>query len=205
MEGTVIDTQGVDPSLVFRSSINTFNDNGVMDYLKENVSNFYNGVVTQSSMFADKVKNIYGDMTNNSMFMKAKSILANSNTFVKDDIIQVRDRESIFTSGMENRRYIMAQPKLYNMYKNNRVDGWMDMWLDKEPDVEPEYRNDYRNVMDGLGVFTEHGMEVTTYSSDDDTELSLEEKWIVRDLWDVAMNLVDDDIDPTNEIKNSSL
>jgi len=205
MVGTVIDTADVDPSLVFRSSINTFNDTGVMNYLKNNVSNFYNGVVNSSSMFADKIKNMYGDMTDNSMFMKAKSILSNSNTFIKNDIIQYRDEDTIFTSGMLNRRYIMANPTLNEMYSNNRVDGWMDMWLDTEPHMEPTLRDDYRNVMDGIGVFTDEGMVVTNYSSDDETELTLEEKYIVHDLWDTAMSIMDDGIDPTNEIKGSEL
>jgi len=205
VQGTIINTQDVDPSLVFRQSINTFNDNGIMDYLKDNVNTFYNTITTSGGMFANKIKSIYGDMTDNTSILKAKSILSNSNTFIKNDLIQYRNEDTIFNSGMLNRRYIMAEPTINNMYYHNRVDGWQDMFINNESNSEPELRDDYRNVMDGIGVFTDEGMTVTSYSSENENELTLDEQYTVLGLWDTAMGLIDEGIDPTNEIKGSKL
>lgn len=205
MIGTVIETNDVDPSLVFRQSLNAFNNSETMSYLKQNAENVYNSISSGVGMFNTTIKNIYGDIRNNIGAQKAKSILANTGSLIRDDMIQVRTINNIHESGMMNRQYIMSEPTIYELYKNNRIDGWDDMFVNNESEIDTTWRTDHLNSIDGVGVFKEDYMEVINTSMEYDNPLSVEDRFIICSLKETALAMMANGVDPTNNIKDSVL
>jgi len=117
---------------------------------------------------------------------------------VVDDYIYNPGWDGIFEAGMTMRRYIMANPRVFELYERNRISGYEDDVILEEENLPPEWRDDYLFAVDE--VMDENG-EITFVSLERENPLSISERQIIQDTWFIANEYLDNKIDPTDPNK----
>jgi hypothetical protein len=203
MEATVIEAGGVNPGLLVTQMITPFKDPRLMDYMQQQFQDLYSKIQGHASVFANKAKQIFDFFQSNVVANRAKELLQNTSTIVRDDIIQCFNYDTIQDAGWLTRRYIMANPDLWHLYVNNRCDGWNDEWVVEDRELPAEDRLDYMHAMDGVLQFDEEGNGFFRfYSTDVENPLNLSERLCIKQLWDIAENVMANGIDPTDKNRN---
>ena len=100
-------------------------------------------------------------------------------------------------------QYIMSEPTLNKLHKQNRCYGYQDTYVEVEPDTYGQERVLYQRVMDGVMQFDEEGLcFINHYTNSDEVELTTVEKISVLDTWHHVRRLIAEGIDPTDPDKN---
>jgi hypothetical protein len=102
------------------------------------------------------------------------------------------------------RRYIMDHPVLNKKFRRGVLSGFDDKYFDTEPDVTGEWRTGYLAVMDGISeVVNDDSGEYTIVrhvSLQEDEMLDIQQQFAILDTWELAMLLLEQDIDPTKPV-----
>ena len=103
-------------------------------------------------------------------------------------------------------RYVMANPTIRTLYQQNKCDGYSDSYTDLYPGTIRDDHYDYQRVMDGVVNFDtqDDRWEIKYYTdySDQDEELSPEDKFTILDTWNAACNVIARGLDPTDPDKD---
>jgi len=148
--------------------------------------------------FVNAVSNIYHYFTNNDIIDKAKRALTSNENMIEDKYVHFVNNVTVYQPGMTMRRYMMAEPKVYDMYTNNLCSGYNDEFVNEEQDLKPTLRDDYLHVMDG------YVNDKYTMFYDDENPLSIRDRFIVQDAWDTMRELMSYGYDPTSPIYENS-
>jgi len=201
MQGMIINSGNTDPGSLYRQMTNPIMDNNFTNYIRQNAASVINTISDRGSAFVNNVKHMFNVVNDNSAVARAKDLLTlNANVIVNDRITNVTN-SNIFNTGMLNKRYIMANPTVFDMYNNNRCNGYDDIWLNTDTTNEPYDRSDYLRAMDGVYQFEDDGVRISRIYEEDEERLTVTEKFVIGDMWDVAMGLIEEGIDPTDEHK----
>lgn len=103
--------------------------------------------------------------------------------FDEDRICSLISIPSLRDAKPTNRRYVMAMPRLRELYMKERCSGYEGDFINDEPGFVGVLHDDYRAVMNGAFVETKEGGWVTHLSGKDDPELDHFEREMVRDTW----------------------
>ena len=201
MQGMMINSGNTDPGSLYRQMSNTIVDNNFTNYIKQNAASVLNTISNRGGAFVNNIKHMYNVVNDNSAVARAKDLLTlNANVIVDDRITNIT-KSNIFNAGMLNKRYIMANPDIFDMYTNNRCNGYDDIWLNTDVVTDPYDRSDYLRAMDGVYQFEKDGARIIRVYEEEEEKLTVTEKFVISDMWDVAMGLVKEGIDPTDENK----
>jgi len=191
MQVNIIQTS--DPDLAMRMSLGGVpNDQHTMSFFQQNYQNFMSSMKNHADGFVNAVSNIYHYFTNNDIIDKAKRALTSNENMIEDKYVHFVNNVTVYQPGMTMRRYMMAEPKVYDMYTNNLCSGYNDEFVNEEQDLKPTLRDDYLHVMDG------YVNDKYTMFYDDENPLSIRDRFIVQDAWDTMRELMSYGYDPTS-------
>lgn len=184
-----------------------FNSFGMSSYtsprLREELSRRFNsflGTIQQGmsevrNTFVDIGRNIYEYVNNDDRIEEAKIISMHADTIINPYTIYPIDYDTDFSKiNAKTKRFIMACPELYELYRKGLIDGFEDI-LSIDKNEDPYTRIDYLRATEG---FIEDGVATfTSYSEIDFEELTFTEKITIQRNWDVIKEIMKDGIDPT--------
>ena len=171
----------------------------LLDTIMASNRNFVDSVKNYSQSLADKAASMFNYFNNNPLVDKIKNRLSRSEVVLSDSAIHMVTPVNIYNPSLTMRRYIMAQPRAFNLYRKDRINAYDEMWEITERNVKPEWRDDYLKVIDGVMRFDkEDGYGYTEHALGIKNELTFMEQNIIQEAWDVFDNLMDRDIDPTD-------
>lgn len=199
MQAQVIDTGGIDPALVaynlYRPVINPYVEQRFM----EKFNQMYETMKNVGSKIADTAKNVLNYFVSDEVTRQAKELIQDANIVIRDDMIQCHTYDNIGMAGWLTRRYIMANPFIYDKYTRNRLNGFNDEFYDPEPRIPGEWRDDYLDVVDGW--IDEDRPQAIHVVHPIDSNLSDYDRMCVQRLWKLSERIVKDGYDPTDPEK----
>lgn len=115
--------------------------------------------------------------------------------------------EQLQTANPVQQRYIMAEPRLRDMYLNNSVEGYGDSYTNHQGDAIGVKQYDYRRVTDGIVLEQpDETFEVNVFHEiipDGDKELTLHQKVDILRNWNLVNVALDEaEMDPTSQFGN---
>lgn len=115
--------------------------------------------------------------------------------------------EQLQTANPVQQRYIMAEPRLRDMYLNNSVEGYGDSYVNNQGDAIGVKQYDYRRVTDGIMLEQpDETFEVNVFHEiipDGDKELTLHQKVDILRNWNLVNIALDEaEMDPTSQFGN---
>lgn len=115
--------------------------------------------------------------------------------------------EQLQTANPVQQRYIMAEPRLRDMYLNNSVEGYGDSYINHQGDAVGIKQYDYRRVTDGIMLEQpDETFEVNVFHEivpDGDKELTLHQKVDILRNWNLVNVALDAaEMDPTSQFGN---
>ena len=189
-----------DPDMVYRLSSGASLGQQALDYFRESYNNFVNRASQLGQQFVQNVQNMFNYYNNSNIIENTKAVLADAGMITGEDVIYRLNETTIHNPGFLMRRYVMAEPTIYEKYENNRCVGYNDEWFNPDPyEKDPYMREDYLRVVDGLIRYDEDDNPFTTFfSSDLSKPLTVKEKFIIQDAWDILQLKMAKGIDPTD-------
>jgi len=155
------------------------------------------GVYSRSLVSAAKKLNNY--FNNNPLIEKIKSRLTQSDVILSDTAIHRINPVNIYNPSLTMKRYIMANPRAYTLYRKERINGYDDIWLNQERNIDPKWRDDYIDVVDEVMQYDKDNDEgYTDHYVGRENKLTFMEQIVVKEAWDVFNRLIDEDLDPTD-------
>ena len=123
--------------------------------------------------------------------------------FVVDGITMLLDIKDSQSAKPQMRNYIMASPRIRDLYKKGRIEGYGDLYEDLDPTVKTAQYAPFREINNGSYVGDDSGDAWITHleiaDEYDDENLSHMEKLIVRRGWSAISDWLDEnDEDPTS-------
>ena len=190
-----------DPDMAARAMLtNSARDQGFMEVLKNNYQNFMNRMGEIGGNFVNMVSDRFNYIVNNDIVANTKRLLTMNEHIVDNNIIHSVNEDNIGRAGYMMRRYIMAEPTVYNLYAKNRCSGYDDEWYDPEPEIKnPYWRDDYLNAVDQVMQWDGNGDGYVIEYLANDNPLTHYERVVVSNTWDLLKNMIANDIDPTDE------
>ena len=171
----------------------------LINAIVESNRNFLESVKNYSQSLAQKAQTMFNYFNNNPLIDKIKNRLSRSEVVLSDSAIHTITPVNIFNPSMTMKRYIMAQPRAFNLYRKDRINAYDEMWEIDERNIKPEWRDDYLKVIDGVVRHdTKYDTDYVEYAPGIKNNLSFMEQIIVQDAWDTFNALMDRDIDPTD-------
>ncbi|ARV76724.1 hypothetical protein PHABIO_93 [Pseudomonas phage Phabio] len=124
-----------------------------------------------------------------------------------NNIHQCRTIEELQTANPVQQRYIMAEPRLRDMFLNNSVEGYGDSYTNFQGDAIGIKQFDYRQVTDGIMLEQpDETFVVNTFYEtipDGDLELTLHQKVDILRNWNMVNVALDAaEMDPTSQVGN---
>lgn len=129
------------------------------------------------------------------------------NMWNTNGIQQCKTIEELQAANPVQQRYIMAQPRLRDMFLNNSVEGYGDSYTNYQGDAIGVKQYDYRRVTDSMMLeMPDETFEVNVFHeeiAEGDIELTLHQKVDVLRNWNlVNVSLDANEMDPTSPIGN---
>ena len=188
-----------DENLAMSLTINQYRPPELLDLIQTTNQQFIQTIQHYSEAFANKVSQMANYFNNNPLIEKIKNRLTRSEVILSDSAVHRVTPINIFNPSMTMRRYIMAYPRAYTLYRKDRISGYDDTWIDSEPYFPARWRTDYLKVMDGIMQYhQDDGKGFTEHLVGRENELSFLEQTIIREAWEVFDELMSKDIDPTD-------
>jgi hypothetical protein len=187
----------------FRAMVYGTVNNGVREYLKNNMNNVLENTANLSKSFIDNTKALYEKYSSTEAINRAKGYLYNIGTkHFKEDVIQYLNYNNVQDANLIMQRYIMAEPTVFNLYKKNLCNGFQDTYLDNyDQHTKVEDTLEYQQVMDGVLQFDKDGEGYIEHISHSGDDLDHMDKMAILDTWDNVRLLIHNQIDPTDKDK----
>lgn len=177
-------------------------DNRLLSYFNENLQSAYTAIGDMGHRFISTVKNMYDKFNSNEALNASKLLMYQAGMHFNQNIIYPVPMEHLGMANTLMQNYIIAQPDVNKLYKQNMCYGYQDTYINPEPDTYGEDTLYYQLATDGMLQFdkTEDGNGfVKHYSrSDIDEYLSPLDKFSIQDTWHNVMLLISNGTDPTD-------
>lgn len=179
------------------------------EYLQQAQQQFLQNVIPAAHGFFEKAWDLQNRMANNRAMYAARGAARKMQSLWQHDAIRTLVTIGEFQNAPQTmRRFIMAQPTVQKMWRNQELDGYGEEF-EAEEIIPIEDTLEYRQVMDGEMVETpeddEFAYEFVCYHSDElefDKSLILSdiEQHTIRESWRHLEDLIlYGDEDPTSE------
>lgn len=139
------------PPIIFNQMVFGQQNHNTSEFLN-NINSQYNGLLTKSSIdfrdqFNSAVNSFYGDKQD----ILVKTALAKTKSLFKDEgVIELLDLPSIQEASLTMQRWIMANPRIRELYHKLECDGYDHSYVDQYPNDIGVNHYDYRRVMEGI-------------------------------------------------------
>lgn len=184
-----------------------FLDNNTTNWLTQRSEALMSTVSSTTQNWFNKARSFYTSIS------EADAIQALRNLTVKADV-SWKGNNIYFCNSIEQlqvanpvmQRYIMAEPRLRELYLNESVEGYNDSYVNHHGDSLGTKHYDYRRVTDGVViVHDDHAIVNEFYEliPDTDKELDIFEKADIIRTWNMVNRALDaNEMDPTSPIGN---
>lgn len=174
-------------------------DQNFLTYLQNNIQTAADAVSGMGTAFVDTVKSMYNRYNSTEAINASKALLHSTGTHFNQNVIYPVGYDNFTTANLLMQRYIMSEPSVSELYRDNMCYGYQETFYDNEPGTYGKERTDYRNVMDGVMEFEEDQAVFKYYShSSEEPDLDTLDKLSILDTWDNAIRLIEEGIDPTD-------
>lgn len=177
-------------------------------YFYNQVYNVANAINDFGRNFMQATKEIYEKINDSNAIRAAKAALRYAVGLAHPNaIVEFRTLDEIRAAQPVMQRYIMANPKVRELYDRQIIDGYSDTYFDNEPGFMKAMHYDFRRVMDGIvqdGLDDEGNYEWVSHQYmedllDQDRDLELIEKVKILNTWEIIEQfMVSGSEDPTN-------
>lgn len=177
--------------------------NGLIDYIRSNMSHIVDKASQYSSQFVQTIQNMYNSFNSDDTIMKSKLLLNQYGSHLSQDVIYHVPYEALNTANLMMQRYIMSHPEINKLHRKNMCYGYAETFVDDELDTYGEERLSYQQVMDGVLKFDKKdGMGYTSHFSNmySDNPLSIIDVVSIIDTWDNVTRALEEGKDPTNPL-----
>ena len=164
-------------------------DTNTQSWLGERSDALRATISTQASNFFTQAATLYTMVSTSDAVQALRNLTVKAeNAWQSNTISYLNTIEQIQCAPMVMQRYIMAQPELRQMYLNEEVTGYGEDYSNVHGNGIGDKHYDWRRVMDGVGTFTDEGVQFTNYVEDtrDDTELTVFEKVDILRTWNMV-------------------
>jgi hypothetical protein len=160
-----------------------------------------------AAQFFDQARSLYSMINVNDAIQALRNLtVKKDNVWNTNTILALSTIEQLQTANPIMQRFIMAEPRLRQMYLNNEVEGYSDTHVNLHGDRIGANHYDYRRVMDEVVIVTDDAMEYNHYYeslAEGDGELTLHEKVDILKTWNMVQQMLDvADEDPTSPFGN---
>ena len=168
------------------------------NYLQQNLENVLNQTNGASQFLINNTQAMYNMVHSDEAIMRSKELLYQANGAMSDTAITSLKQEQIRFANPVMQRYIMANPKVGMLAKDDMCHGFHETFFDEEPGLYGSERKDYRRVMNG--VLKPDGTTTTYFDIEPEEDLTYFEKLCILETWQVVENMIDCGFDPTNRL-----
>lgn len=170
-------------------------------YLSEKMSAVANFITDKTRTFFNRSKELYNEMSSERARKRISDRMMINNASLSSNNISLMTRENYSAHlGNYNRRYLMANPELFNLKRKKRINGFNGAYEDVDKHVEnPYWKRDYLRASSGLlrKVENSESIQFITTVKDEFNDLAFSEQIMIKRNWDTANRLLIDDIDIT--------
>lgn len=193
-----------------RDAFNTFfyppPSTGIIDYLNNGLTRAAELVNDYSNAFMNKVYTLYNYYNSNDAIERSKLNLLQCESVIRDDVIYPVPVENLGNANYTMQRYIMAHPKVMELYNKNMCNGFSDTYVDADDHDDPMDNHEYCEAMNGVIQFDEDGNgyyeQIVSVGIDGKTDdLDLMDQVFIWETWDNVMESIALGIDPTDPNK----
>lgn len=183
-------------------------DNATTSWLADRSSALRESIGTAASGWFDKAKSFVHIIDTSSAIQALRNItVKKDNSWNTNNIYQCDTIESLQTANVVQQRYIMAEPRLRDLYLNNSVEGYADTYTNYHGSAIGEQHYDYRRVTDGMMMETkDENFVVNSFYEEipeGDFELTLHQKVDILRTWNMVNVALDaNEMDPTSPVGN---
>lgn len=176
-------------------------DNKTINYFQEQI-NKLNGMGSNFSHWVrESSTNTFNKIYSAPAVAEARKLLYETAVQFREDIFHQVDYEN-YRPNLLMQQYIMAHPRLSNMYQKEMLSNFNGTYKDPEPEVSPiTFKDHYLRVIDGQYIQNPEKQEVLVNCSSshvDLTNLQFNEQLLVQHAWSVTLKILSDGDDPTD-------
>jgi len=182
----------------FNSLLYNVPDTNTLTWLNNNINKAREVLTGVADNLISATENLYNKVNSNVVINAAKALVAGHGGHTNHHTIYALDYSNMGSANYIMQQYIMANPKVQELYQDNLCYGFEETYYNPEPDVVGVDRLDYQRVMDGVVYEGEDGLYINHYSNTDDIELTLSDQHDVLDTWQHVEHMLLSSDDPTD-------
>lgn len=173
------------------------------NYLQDNFHNAMSYVKDIGTGFVNNLSTLYNKYTSLDSIHRTKETLLNHGVHFSQDVICNLDYTMLNQANLMMQRFIMAHPKVGDLYERGMLYGYQDTFFDREPDTYGSDRIDYGRAMDGILQFDSEGQGFIEHIIQDDSiyneiELSESDQFTIASVYDYVTLALANGLDPTD-------
>lgn len=149
----------------------------VLDFLEEQRGNLLSQVGSITESFFKSTRSLVDEINASEAMQWATAMTRKVTHLWDEDVVSLlSDIGSIQQAKSQMRRFIMQDPEILTLFREQKIEGYYGLYDDAEPWAFKDTHYDYQRVNQGVMVETEDGWEAPTYSyelREGDSHLSL--------------------------------
>lgn len=184
-----------------------FLDAQTTNWLQHRTQNLMQTASASTANWLNKARTFYTTISESDAMQALRNLTAKVDTsWMGNNIHFCNSLEQIQTANPIMQRYIMAEPRLRDMYLNQSVEGYADSYVNYHGDAIGVNHFDYRRVMDGMAIVTDTHLEWNDFYEnlpEEEKEFTLFEKVDIIRTWNLVNQALDaHEMDPTSPVGN---
>lgn len=181
--------------------------NNVASWMQERSRNLMSTVSSTTQNWFNQAKTFYQTISESDALQALRNLTAKADvSWMGNNIHFCNSIEQIQAANPINQRYIMAEPRLREMYLNQSVEGYAGSYENFHGNAIGMAHYDYRRVTDGMVMVNDEHIEWNDVYENvpvEDRELSLFEKADIIRTWNLVNRALDEhEMDPTSPVGN---
>jgi len=184
----------------FEALVYTQPDGNLLNYINNSINSATAKLGNIASNFIDTTRSIYENYNSAAVINSAKALVSTLDNHINPDVIIRYNTSTVFNATPKMQEYIMVQPELFDLNRNQQCSAYDDMYYNVDPSVKNvEEHIRYKEVMDGMLQFDDNGDGfIVSYSSSEIDDLHPIDQFSIRDTWDAVADLIANGIDPSS-------
>lgn len=180
-------------------------NNNVLDYLNQHINSALVATKNIATGFANTVTDLYNKFNSDQAILRSKLALNSAGVHLDQNTIHYVRYEQLHAANLAMQRYILAQPELGELHRQDMCYGYQDTFMPLEPGKFGKDTIEYARAMDGVVEFDSDDVAyINTYSIyDTDThgsDLDIIDQMSILRSWDNVSRMIANKVDPSDPI-----
>ncbi len=171
-------------------------NNNKLNFLRQRQGETAHYFNNEQSVHGAQSMQLYNMFNSDEAIQRSKMLLSQTEGVMNNDVIFDMTPSNYDKVNYNMQRYILSNPFIYRKYNQQSIDGYSGGFIDMNKHNIPRERIDNIHVTSGLVTRTNDVINTTLIRHDN--PLSSIEKSSIYKSWRTALNLLNQDIDPTD-------